>query len=170
MAADSSKYGIWNMPQLCKPSHATQARKKAIEGMVKRERTHIHNTTVDISKLLETEQACGMSRIIERIALRQSVKAIEYADCSLAHGGGIDWDSSCVGSRIWFLAGHWSALSSGFDQLIEGYYLPSMKLQSIEVGRHCERLWCFLLWLGFELCRGSLRGFIEEEKVGWWKS
>ena len=65
--------------------------------------THIHDTTIDVSKFLEAKQPRAMSRVIESEALDRSAQAVRNAPPSLTHGGGIDWHSSGVGRRIGFL-------------------------------------------------------------------
>jgi hypothetical protein len=114
------------------PCQAT--RRELAEGS---ERTHVHNATVDISKFLETEQTGPMSRVIEGKALHDQLRAIEGVYGSLTHGGGINGDSSGVGGRIWFLAASFGSASS--RSLGGKLHLPSMQLQSIEIGRHCAR-------------------------------
>ena len=73
--------------------------------------TDVHDPTVDVSKLLETEQTRAMSRIIECEALGRSarlgsarVKSTGRASRKLTHGGGINGNRSGIGRRVWFLA------------------------------------------------------------------
>jgi hypothetical protein len=111
------------------------------------ESTHIHDSRVDVSKLLETKQTRAMSRVIEYETLERSVRddarGVFPVDSRWWHKWAQLLHSSrglAPGCKVP------SALSPSFT-VKEGCYLPSVKLQSVEVGRHCEKGWCFLCFV-----------------------
>ena len=108
------------------------------------ESTHVHDTAVDISKLFEAEQTGAMSRVIECEALYKSVSG--HTICVLSIDS--QWWHKLAQLLRW-LQGLVLGCKSRQPCLrasIEGD-LPSVKLQSIEIGRHCKSVW-YSLWFG----------------------
>lgn len=83
------------------------ANKKSLEKLksgMEGEDTYIGNSTVNISKFLQPEQSSCVSRIIECEALQNNqLPCFPFLWRADTDGRGIDGNSSCIGSRVWFL-------------------------------------------------------------------
>lgn len=63
--------------------------------------THVHDTGVNVAKLLEAEQPRSVSRVIEGEALRCSVNFGSIPNCQTrTYSSSVDGDGSSIGRRI----------------------------------------------------------------------
>ncbi len=66
--------------------------------------TYVHDPGVDIAELFEAEQPGAVGTVIKHIALPpRSTKMAGQVKQEDHYGGGINWDGSGLGIRIWFL-------------------------------------------------------------------
>lgn len=66
--------------------------------------TYVHDTTVNVAKLLQPKESCAMSGVIEDETLSVVSESISLLGRHGAYGGLIDWDSASFSSWIWLLA------------------------------------------------------------------
>ena len=67
---------------------------------------YVHNSAVDVAKLLEAKQPRTMGAVIEYIALEDPQSAADLPGGVWGqYGRSIDWDSSSIGGWVWHLPG-----------------------------------------------------------------
>jgi hypothetical protein len=57
-----------------------------VGGCIGRRYTYVHNTTIDVSKLLQSEQPCAMSGVIEYEALQILLASFQSNEMQWTHG------------------------------------------------------------------------------------